>query len=212
MTVRINLLPHREQKRAARQRQFIVLAGLVLGLGAAIALTGHTFMATKIGGQESRNAFLRNEIAKLDKEIEQINELKEKTQALLERKKVVESLQADRSMVVHLLDDLVRRLPPGVYLKTIDRKGPTVKLVGYAQSNARVASLMRSLDESEWIEVPTLIETKAIVLNNLRISEFTLNIKLVSPRPAGEADKKPDEKPAAKKPAAKPSKTKDKKA
>lgn len=207
MTVRINLLPHREQKRAARQRQFFMLAGLVLGIGAMVAVAGHTFMASKISNQEGRNAFLKAETAKLDKEIEEINALKEKTQALLERKKVVESLQADRSMVVHLLDDLVRRLPPGVYLKSIDRKGGGVKLVGYAQSNARVASLMRNLDESPWLEAPTLIETKAIVLNSIRVSEFSLSIKLTVLKPVEDADKKSGGKSIAK-----PSKTKDKKA
>ena len=97
MTVRINLLPHREQKRAARQQQFIILAGLVLGLGVVVAMAGHTVIAAKIDNQDGRNSFLKAEIAKLDKEIEEINMLKEKTTALLERKKVVESLQADRS-------------------------------------------------------------------------------------------------------------------
>lgn len=185
MTVRVNLLPHREQKRAARQRQFIILAGLVFGLGAIVAVAGHTVVAAKIDNQEGRNNFLKAEITKLDKQIEEINELKIKTQALLDRKKVVESLQADRSMVVHLLDQLVRLLPDGVYLKSIDRKGNSVKLVGYAQSNARVASLMRNLDASPWLAAPALIETKAVVLKNLRVSEFSLTVQLTLP-PASE--------------------------
>lgn len=198
MTVRINLLPHREQKRAARQRQFVTLAGLTLGLGAIIAIAGHTLNAAKIDNQEGRNSFLKEEITKLDKQIEEINSLKEKTQALLDRKKVVESLQADRSMVVHLLDQLVRQLPEGVYLKSIDRKGNNVKLVGYAQSNARVASLMRNLDDSPWLEAASLIETRAVMQNNLRVSEFSLNVKLTSPKgPEGGANKagsSPDDK------------------
>ncbi len=207
MTVRINLLPHREQKRAARQRQFFMLAGLVLGVGAAVAMAGHTFIGAKISNQEGRNAFLTTEISKLDKEIEEINALKEKTQALLERKKVVESLQADRSMVVHLLDELVRKLPDGVYLKSIDRKGASVKLAGYAQSNARVASFMRSLDDSPWLDAPALVETKAIMLNNVRVSEFSLEVKLTSPKPLEGDDKK-----AASKSQFQPANTKDKKA
>lgn len=182
MTVRINLLPHREQKRAARQRQFLILAGVVLVFGIVVALAGHTVISAKIDNQEGRNSFLKAEIAKLDKQIAEINTLKGKTQALLERKKVVESLQADRSLVVHLLDQLVRRLPDGVYLKSIERKGNDVKLVGYAQSNARVASLMRNLDDSPWLESPVLIETKAVMVNNLRVSEFTLEVKLSSPK------------------------------
>lgn len=202
MTVRINLLPHREQKRAARQQQFILLAALTLGLGAMVAVTGHTYIAAKISNQESRNTYLKAEIAKLDKEIEEINVLKEKTTALLERKKVVESLQANRSQVVHLLDQLVRQLPDGVYLKSIEQKGNAVKLVGYAQSNARVASLMRNLDSSEWLEAPSLIETKAVVLNNLRVSEFSMNIMLSPPKTDDGGDTKQN----------RPSNNKDKKA
>ena len=188
MTVRINLLPHREQKRAARQQQFIVLAALTLGLGAVVAVAGHSFIGAKISNQEGRNAFLNAEIAKLDKEIEEIKVLKEKTTALLERKKVVETLQANRSQVVHLLDQLVRQLPDGVYLKTIEQKDNVVNLVGYAQSNARVASLMRNLDSSEWLEDPRLIETKAVMLNSLRVSEFSLSIRLSPPKPAEGVD------------------------
>lgn len=211
MTVRINLLPHREQKRAARQRQFIILSGMVLGLGAIIAVAGHTVIATQIGNQEGRNNFLSAEIAKLDEQIKEIDELKLKTEALLDRKKVVESLQADRSMVVHLLDQLVRGLPDGVYLKSIDRKGNNVKLVGYAQSNARVASLMRSLDDSAWMESPALIETKAVIQNGLRVSEFSLNIKLTPPKVPEGKDAASGSKPAGKK-AAPSSNSKDKKA
>ncbi len=92
MTVRINLLPHREQKRAARQQQFVLMAALALGLGAIVAVAGHTFIEAKISNQEGRNTFLKAEITKLDKEIEEIKVLKEKTTALLERKKVVEAL------------------------------------------------------------------------------------------------------------------------
>ncbi|MBZ0105949.1 MAG: PilN domain-containing protein [Sulfuricella denitrificans] len=190
MTVRINLLPHREQKRVARQRQFVLLAALTFGLGAVIAVAGHTFIASRISGQEGRNAFLKTEISKLDKEIEEIKVLKEKTTALLERKKIVEALQSNRSQVVHLLDQLVRQLPSGVYLKSIEQKGNEVKLVGYAQSNARVASLMRNLDASEWLDGAVLIETKAVILNNLRVSEFSMSIKLSQPKSADEADKK----------------------
>jgi type IV pilus assembly protein PilN len=190
MTVRINLLPHREQKRAARQRQFIILAGLFLGLGAIISVAGHTVIAAKIDNQAGRNSFLNTEITKLDNQIEEINALKDKTRALLDRKKVVESLQADRSMVVHLLDQLVRLLPDGVYLKSIERKGNNVKLVGYAQSNARVASLMRNLDESPWLEAPALIETKAVIQNKLRVSEFSLDVKLTPPKAPEGDDKK----------------------
>jgi type IV pilus assembly protein PilN len=189
MTVRVNLLPHREQKRAARQRQFFILAALTLGFGALLAAGGHTLIAGKISNQEGRNAFLKAETAKLDKEIEEIKVLKEKTTQLLERKKVVEALQANRSQVVHLLDQLVRQLPDGVYLKGVEQKGNVVTLTGYAQSNARVASLMRNLEASPWLEAPELIETKATLMNGLRVSEFGLRVKF-SVAQASEGDKK----------------------
>lgn len=189
MTVRINLLPYREQKRAARQKQFFVLAALVFGLGLVVLLAGHTIISGRISNQESRNTYLKTEIAKLDKEIEEIKVLKEKTTQLLERKKVVETLQANRTQVVHLFDQLVRELPDGVYLKKVDQAGPTVTLIGYAQSNARVASLMRNLDASPWLERPELVEAKAAQLNGLRVSEFTLKIRLTSPQAADPAGK-----------------------
>jgi type IV pilus assembly protein PilN len=189
MTVRVNLLPHREQKRAARQRQFFILAALTLGLGALMAVGGHTLIAGKISNQEGRNAFLKAETAKLDKEIEEIKVLKEKTTQLLERKKVVEALQANRSQVVHLLDQLVRQLPDGVYLKGVEQKANVVTLTGYAQSNARVASLMRNLEASSWLEAPELIETKATLMNGLRVSEFGLRVKF-SAAQASDDDKK----------------------
>jgi len=189
MTARINLLPHREQKRAARQKQFLVLAGLVLGLGLVIAGSGHTVIAGKISNQEGRNDFLKAETAKLDKEIEEIKVLKERTTALLERKKVVESLQSNRLQVVHLLDQMVRQLPDGVYLKAVEQKDSGVKLTGYAQSNARVASLMRNLEASAWLEKPELVEAKATILNGVRVSEFALNVKLSPPEPLDQAAK-----------------------
>lgn len=210
MTIRINLLPHREQKRAARQKQFFILVGLVFGLGVVIFLAGHSVMAGRIGNQESRNAFLKSEIAKLDKEIEEIKALQEKTNELLERKKVVEALQSNRAQVVHLLDQLVRQLPDGVYLKKVDQSGNRVKLIGYAQSNARVASLMRNLESSPWLEKPELVEAKAVLLNGLRVSEFTMNVALTSVKAEEPAGKVKNDGHSGKTTAAAKANTKDK--
>lgn len=203
--MRINLLPHREQKRAARQRQFAVLAGLVFGLAVVVALLGHTILSSRIDNQKNRNAFLQTEIVKLDKQIDEIKVLKEQIQALLARKKVVETLQGNRSQVVHLMDQLMRQLPDGVYLKAVKQTGNSINLQGYAQSNARVASLMRNLEASPWLVSPELIETKAATVNNLRVSEFSLNVKLTSPLQQDEGDR-------AKKAGARKPKDKDKKA
>ncbi|MCL4470421.1 MAG: PilN domain-containing protein [Gammaproteobacteria bacterium] len=177
--IRINLLPHREQKRAARKREFAFLAGAVAVLGLLLALLAHTILNAQIENQAARNDFLDKEIKKLDNEIAEIKVLKEQTQAMLGRKQVVETLQSNRSAVVYLLDQLVHQLPEGVYLKSIKQNGNDINLQGYAQSNARVATLMRNLEASPWLDAPNLVETKAASVNNLRVSEFSVNVKLV---------------------------------
>jgi len=177
--IRVNLLPHREQKRAARQRQFGMLAGGIAVLAALIVLLVHGLLAGRIENQQGRNNYLETEIAKLDLQIAEIKRIKEQTQSLLARKQVVETLQNNRSAVVHLLDQLARQLPDGVYLKEVKQTGNDIFLQGYAQSNARVAALMRNLDASPWLESPNLIETKSATVKNVRGSEFTLTVKFV---------------------------------
>src|SRR5574340_11909 len=119
--IRINLLPHRAEKRRARQIQFIAFSVISLILGAVVVGFVHVAIMTQISYQEGRNAYLNKEIAVLDKQIDEIKKLREQTQSLLARKTVVENLQSTRSDVVHLLDQLLRILPDGVYLKS-DRK------------------------------------------------------------------------------------------
>lgn len=188
--IRINLLPHREERRAARQREFGIIAA---GVGVAalfLIFVVHSFDSARIETQKRRNKFLQDQITVLDRQIVEIKKLKEQTQALLARKQVVETLQANRAATVHLLDQLVRLMPDGVYLKAIKQNGNVVNLQGYAQSNARVATLMRALDASPWLEAPDLVETKAATVNNLPVSEFSLNIKLTMPEaPAADAKK-----------------------
>jgi type IV pilus assembly protein PilN len=185
--IRINLLPHREQKRAARQRELAFMAGAASVLGLLIVFMVHTILGTQIENQGARNNFLETEIKKLDGQIAEIKVLKEQTQAMLARKQVVETLQSNRSAVVYLLDQLARQLPDGVYLKAVKQSGNNISLQGYAQSNARVATLMRSLEASPWLQSPNLIEVKAATINNLRASEFSLNVKLAPPE--ADADK-----------------------
>jgi type IV pilus assembly protein PilN len=197
--VRINLLPHREQKRQARQRQFVSLVvGLVI---LAIALVGlvHIVIAARIDDQNSRNNLLKTEIAKLDEQIKEIDRLRDQTQALLARKQVVETLQANRTEAVHLLDQLVRQLPDGIYLKSVKQAGTRVTLDGYAQSNARVSTLMRNIESSPWLTAPELIEIKSVALDKQKVNEFTLALQVKRAQPA--ADAKPAPKPPAKGPA-----------
>jgi type IV pilus assembly protein PilN len=176
--IRINLLPHRAEKRRARQLQFIVLSIISLVLGAMIVGFVHVAISTQISYQERRNSYLTQQISILDKQIEEIKKLREQTQSLLSRKNVVENLQATRSDVVHLLDQMLRILPDGVYLKSLKQSGYKISLVGYAQSNARVSTLMRSIEDSPWLDTPTLIEIHAATAGGMRVSEFSLNFNL----------------------------------
>lgn len=180
--IRINLLPHREEKRKARQQQMLFITGGVAVLGALSVLLGYIAIAGMIDYQNGNNQYLKGEITKLNTEIEEIKALKDKTRSLLDRKKVVEDLQADRAEAVHLFDQMVRLLPEGIYLKGIKQNGKVVNIQGYAQSNARVSTLMRSLEASPWLELPDLVEIKAVTVNNLRANEFSLNIKISAPQ------------------------------
>ena len=176
--IRINLLPHRAEKRRARQIQFILLSVISLVLGAMVVGFVHVAISTQISYQERRNAYLKQEIAVLDKQIEEIKKLREQTQLLLARKTVVENLQSTRSDVVHLLDQMLRILPDGVYLRSVKQSGYRISIIGYAQSNARVSTLMRSIEDSPWLDSPTLVEIHAATANGARVSEFSLNFNL----------------------------------
>jgi type IV pilus assembly protein PilN len=194
--IRVNLLPHRAEKRKARQVQFIILSAFSLVLGAVIVGFVYVAIDTQISYQERRNTYLKQEIAVLDKQIEEIRKLREQTQALLSRKTVVENLQSTRSDVVHLLDQMLRILPDGVYLKTLKQSGNQINVDGYAQSSARVSTLMRSIEDSPWLDTPTLIQVQATTVGGKRLSEFQLNFNLTKQAApaAAAAPAKPDKK------------------
>lgn len=184
--IRINLLPHRELARAARRRQFNILLGIAVAAGVAVVVLGHTVIATRQATQDARNAYLEQEIAKLDAQIGEIKKIREQTQALLSRKQVVETLQSNRTEVVHLFDQMIRILPDGLYLKSFKQTGNTITITGYTQSSARVSTLMRSLDASPWFDSARLVEIKAVTVNNLRANEFVLSIQQTRQTPEGD--------------------------
>ncbi len=192
----INLLPHRAARRKAAQQQFAVLGAMTVVLAAVIVYAVHIVFAERIDNQRERNRFLEDEIASLDKQIDEIKKLKEQTASLLARKRVVESLQTNRTETVRLLDQLVRQLPDGVYLKGIKQSGSQVNVTGYATSNARVSTLMRNFEASPWLEAPSLVEIKAAKVgkDNTDINEFNMNVTISRP--------KEESTPAAPKPAA----------
>ena len=181
--IRINLLPHREEAKKERRKQFFVLSGLVTVLGLLLVFAVYTVIGGYISHQESANDFLKKEIAILDKELDQIKRLKEQTQALLARKQVIENLQRDRGETVHLLSEMVKQVPEGVFLKSLKQDGLNVNVTGYAQSNARVSALMRNLEGSPWLQSPQLVEVKAVVLNGRRSNEFAMNFQLKRANP-----------------------------
>ena len=204
MNARVNLLPHREERRKRARQHFGLLAGSTAFIGAMLAFLMYQFYERQIDTQNQRNEFLASEIKKLDKDIADINQLKEQIQALLARKTIIESLQQDRAQTVHLLEQLVRQMPEGVYLKAMKQAGPRIHVVGYAQSNARVSTLMRNIEASPWLERPELVEVKASIVDRRRVAEFNLYLNLKRAAPPKEAAK---EAPKDAKPAAQPAAT-----
>ncbi|SFZ77353.1 PilN domain-containing protein [Chitinimonas taiwanensis] len=174
--IKINLLPHREHKRKARVARLGILAATSVGLGVLLVVSAYLALSASIATQEERNAFLADENGKLDKQIAEIETLKKERQQLLDRKKVVERLQVNRGEAVSVLDQLVRQVPEGIYFSEIKQVSNSLLLIGYAQSSARVSTLMRSLNDSPVFEQPNLIEIKAESKGGQRSNLFQLKV------------------------------------
>lgn len=179
--IRINLLPHREAKRKQKRAAFAALLAAGGLLGAAIVLMVGGYNASRIATQNERNQVLKNANAELDARIKKIANLKAEIEALKARQQAVEDLQGDRNQPVYLLDELVRQTPEGVYLKSFKQDGQKVLLSGVAQSQERVAELLRNLSgNSPWLERPDLAEVRAATLaqskTGHKVVEFTLNV------------------------------------
>ncbi|MGA8260726.1 MAG: PilN domain-containing protein [Arenicellales bacterium] len=182
MATRINLLPWREIRRQEQDRQL-----LSVSIGAWVLMGLIVFYATYhmnglLDYQNRRNDYLRTQIAKLDKQIQQINKLKERKQALLARMDIIQQLQRDRTQTVHVFDDLVRKLPKGVYLTGLAKRNKRITLRGVAQSNARVSHLMNNLDSSNWFTNPDLDIVNARQQGGERVSQFTLRVRERKPK------------------------------
>jgi type IV pilus assembly protein PilN len=200
--IRINLLPHRAAKRKQKQAAFVALLALGGILGVAVVLAVGGYNASRISIQNERNLVLKTANAELDKKIGAIAQLKQEIEALKARQQAVEDLQGDRNQPVYLLDELVKQTPDGVFLKSFKQDGQRVVLTGYAQSQERVADLLRNLSgNSPWLERPDLTEVRAAVLTQGKIGrkvvEFTLAVAIKRPRDTDDAAAKPGQKPAA---------------
>lgn len=195
---RINLLPWRAERRKQRQQEFYVMLGLSALAAVLLSFFIIGYYNAQISGQNDRNAFLQGEIAKVQKQIDEIKQLDEKKSRLLARKKVIEELQVNRYQMVHLFDSLVRTIPDGVVLTGIKQEGEQLTLEGRSQSNARVATYMRNLESSGWMTNPevNVIEAKDVdktlvmpASNNVVLPyAFTLQVKLANPNAPKEGE------------------------
>ena len=197
MTTHLNLLPWREIRRKEQDRQLLTVAiGAWIFMGVAV-FYGHLHVTQLIDDQNRRNQFLKQEIAKVEKEIQEIKEIKKQRQALIARMNVIYQLQGDRTQIVHVFDDLVRKLPEGVYFDQMKQNGKNFTFQGVAQSNARVSALMRNLDSSEWFTNPNLDIINVKEKSGDRVSTFKLQVQQASK--AGEKEDETAAQPARRK-------------
>ena len=185
--IRINLLPHREAKLKERKNAFFAMLALSLVLGGVAVLTVAGFIEHKISNQNQRNEFIKAENKRLDVQIAEIATLKQEIEALKARQQAVEDLQSDRNQPVYLMDELVKQVPEGIYLKSFKQTGQDVMLNGHAQSNERVSELLRNLSNSSpWLERPDLIEIRSTGAGQGRdakkVYEFNVKVGIKRPR------------------------------
>jgi len=181
----INLLPHREAARKQRKDVFNVSLGVSALIGGLLAGLVFLWFQAEIAAQQGHNQTLQFEIKKFDAQIKDIAGLESEIAALRARQQAVEDLQSDRNLPVHLLVELVRQLPDGVYVNSMRQDGKNVALQGVAQSNERVSELLRNLsNKSPWFARPELIEivsgSVALAPRDVRrVANFKINVKLV---------------------------------
>lgn len=184
----INLLPHREEKRRQRKQSFFIGLGACALGGLAVVGIWYTVLQQMTSAQDARNSFLKAEIGRLDLQIKDIATLRAEIEALKARQKAVEDLQTDRNVPVHLLNELVRQTPEGVYLSAIRQNGSVVAITGIAQTNERVSEFLRNtLYNSPWLEKPELVEIKAANVTSAnkeqrRLSEFSMRVSIKRPQ------------------------------
>ncbi len=180
--VKINLLPWREERRQQLTKEFYVLLGIGTAIALAIVISVYMIYDHNIQFQRDRNTIIDDEIAILDVQIKEIENLEKTKNDLLARKKVIEELQANRTQMVHLFDELVTTIPNGVFLENIKQNGNTISLEGYAQSHSRVSAYMRKLEKSEWFKTPVNVEyISADESYDTHEQKFKLLVKLTNP-------------------------------
>src|SRR5207342_2975017 len=184
LMAKINLLPWRAERRKQRQKEFMTMLGVAAAVGVLISLLIVMYYVGQIDGQNNRNKYLTDQIALLDTQIKEIAELDKKKAGLLKRKQVIEELQASRSQMVHLFDDLARTIADGTQITSLTQDGDNLTLLGRAQSSARVSSYMRNLDASGWMGSPDLDIIELRGADPGLPNEFSLKVKLKNPNEA----------------------------
>jgi type IV pilus assembly protein PilN len=189
---RINLLPWREAERKRKRQEFLLSLGAAIATAALVTLIGRWQMSAAIAHQNDRNAILGDEIAELDKQIEEIQGLEDQKRRLLARMEIIETLQRSRPEIVHVFDEIVRILPEGVYLTYLKQTGNRFEMRGVAQSSTRVSAFMRNIDTSEWLADPALriVETKGGDGRGADFTLFATQRSRVTPEDANAADEK----------------------
>ncbi len=183
---KINLLPWREALRKERQQQFYSTMGVFVVITLCAWGVYHFYNTLRVDYQESRNLFLNVEITKLDKKIKEIKRIEKEKERLKARIEAIEQLQGNRPLIVRLFDELVTSLPEGVSLVSVKQKGKAITISGVAQSNARVSSFMRKLQDSDWLGDPQLDVIQAKNDKGQRVSNFTMRFNQVIPKASGE--------------------------
>jgi type IV pilus assembly protein PilN len=199
---KVNLLPWRSERRKVRQQEFFYLLGGAAVSAVVLGLLAMFYYSGQIDGQNKRNAYLTDQITLLDAKITEIKKLDQQKDKLLRRKEVIEQLQANRSQMVHLFDELVRTIPDGVRLTSVKQDGEKLTLEGQSQSNARVSAYMRNIEASGWMTNPDLSVIEAKGTDKTLPYEFNLSLTLTKPGqllgPDGKPMMGPDGKPLMK--------------
>ncbi len=187
---RINLLPWRAELRKQKKQAFLTVTGLAIALMAAVVGAAHIVMQGHIDFQKRKNQRIEQEIAIFNGMISQIAELQRQKEGLVKRMDIIEALQRHRPEVVHLFDELVMRIPDGLYLNKLVQKETQLTLEGIAQSNARVSAFMRALENSDWFKDPNLEVIRANTKGVDRSRQFTLVVQQVSPHATAQTEEK----------------------
>jgi type IV pilus assembly protein PilN len=177
----INLLPWREERRQELKKEFLAVLGVTVFFGIFAVVAANGVYNAWIDNQNGRNDYLKQNIQELNRQVAEIKELEAKRRQLLERMKVIQDLQGTRPLVVHVFDELVRTLPDGVFYQSLARVEKRVDVVGVAESNNRVSSLMRQLDKSEWFDNPNLTSVQAAADFGEQASAFKMTVQISPP-------------------------------